>query len=600
MSLDDVDLHLIESMGDVIEFHAWLNERDRPVLAFDTETTGLSKRHDRVRLVQVGDETTGWAMDWSRWSGVFADVVRIHPGEWTGHNSPFDWTFTSRAGVQLDRRRIHNTRPMAHIIDPLRSTALKKQAAHYVDPRAGNAQTELDEALGKNGGWTWETIPTDFVPYWSYAALDTVLSKQLFDHHYPIIQEHTAKAYEIERGVEWVTNAMELYGVHIDVPYAQESRVKFDTYCREVEEWCWSEYRVKPGSNAKVVQVLAEAGFHFDKATKSGAVSLDEEVLLGIDHPLARQVLQRRKLQKLSSTYLSHYVDEADANGLIYPSINTLGARTSRMSMSEPNLQNLPKKILNNPPARVVRNSVTARPGHTLLFCDFSQIEMRILAWLSQDPALMGAFLVEEDFFVTLAKQVFLDDTITKSHYLRDRVKNVGYAKIYGAGASKIAQTGGIPIEQAQEAFRGWDQTFTQVKAFQDGVYRGAMETKRATGRGYAQCPLTGRLHPADPGKEYALVNYLIQGAAAALFKMKLLELDTAGVGAWMVAPVHDEIFLDVPNEDVEDAVNVLHKVMNDAEIIAPVPVTAEVSYGQRWGEKHNWNAEKWRASVRV
>jgi DNA polymerase-1 len=266
--------------------------------------------------------------------------------------------------------------------------------------------------------------------------------------------------------------------------------------------------------------------------------------------------------------------------------------------MSEPNLQNLPRASEKNRGAQVIRNCITARPGHTMLFCDFSQIEMRILAWLSHDVNMARAFTTEGDFFVNLARQVYLDEGIDKKHPLRQRIKNVGYAKIYGAGTEKLAITAGITQLQVRETLAAFDSSFPGVRAYQDRIGREALELRAETGQAYATCPLTGRRHPSDKGKEYSLVNYVIQGAAAALFKMKLIELDHAGLGQWMVAPVHDEIILDVPNAHVEEAAQILMRVMNDYQILAPVPVEAEVSYGFRWGEKKGWDVERWKKEV--
>lgn len=596
--LDDVSMNLIETMDDVAEFSRWLSTRDEDKpLAFDTETTGLKLAKDHVRLAQIGDEFTGWAMDWNRWSGVFEDTVNKWPGQWVGHNSPFDVGFTGKAGVKMPKGRVQDTRVMAHINEPTMSTALKKQAGRWVDPRAGGAQKELDEALGKNGGWTWATIPITFTPYWSYAALDCALTAQLYHCLWPRIQ-HATKSYEIENAAQYITKGMEEYGAHVDVDYAKQHQAKFLTYCDEVEQWCKDRYNVKPGSNAEIVRVLTDAGWQFSKATASGAVALDKEVLEGIDHPLARAVLSRRQLQKLASTYLRHYIEEVDGDDLIHPSINTLGARTSRMSMSEPNLQNLPRASERNKGAQVIRNCISARPGHTMIFCDFSQIEMRILAWLANDANMIRAFRSEGDFFVNLAQQVYRDESIDKKHHLRQRIKNVGYAKIYGAGIEKLALTAGISQSETRETLAGFDSQFIGVKRYQDETSRLALERRAETGTAYAECPLTGRRHPSDKGKEYSLVNYVIQGAAAALFKMKLIELDMAGIGQWMVAPVHDEVILDVPNEHVPGVVDILMKVMNDYVILGDVPVEAEVSFGQRWGEKHGWHLKRWRDSV--
>jgi DNA polymerase-1 len=589
--LDDVQLHLIESLDDVGEFTRWLGQtRNGPKLSFDTETTGLSQETNHIRLCQIGDSVHGWAFSWERWSGIMADVVKTYNGTLVAHNAPFDWGFMKKAGVELPRHRIRDTRPQCHILDPTFSTALKNNAVRYVDPRAKNSQEDFAAT-----GWTWSTVPIEYEPYWSYGALDPVLTNQLDDYTWPRIQGTPAeKAFDIENSVQWVTHDMERYGVHIDTRYAHERYEQFRAHCDKIEKWCIKEYGVEPGRNAQVISRLHDDGVQFTKATKGGAVSLDAEVLAAIDHPLARQVLVRRRLEKLSSTYLKHYITEVDSNDLLHPSINTLGARTSRMSMSNPNFQNLPRASETNPAATVIRNCVAAREGHTLLFCDFSQIEMRILAWLAQDENMTAAFKSDGDFFVNLARQLYDDPTIVKGHPLRDRIKNVGYGKIYGAGLAKLAWTAGTDIETIRVTMRDFDARFAGVRAYQDSTYSLAMQRKSSVGLAYADCPLSGRRQPSDPGKEYALVNYVIQGAAASLFKMKVLELDQAGLSPWMMLLVHDEVILDVPNEHVEETVNVLATIMNDSEIIAPVPVEAEVSFGARWGSKMKWDIDRW------
>jgi DNA polymerase-1 len=593
LSLDNVKLHLIETMDDVAKFNDWLNSRDRDQLGFDTETTGLDLEKDHVRLVQIGDEEDGWAMSWERWSGVFEDTVKKFTGNWVAHNAPYDQHMTAKAGIKVERSQILDARPMAHIVDPTGSMALKPLSGRYVDKRAGNAQQDLDDGVAN---WGWANIPINFEPYWSYGALDPVLTMQLGRELWTRVVDHGAtKAFDVENAVQWITHDMGRYGTNIDTRYALTHYEKFNEYCDLAEMWCKKEYNVSPGSNAAVIKVLHEAGVEFTKRTKGGAISLDADVLEGIDHPLAQTVLKRRKLQKLASTYLKHYITEVDGDSLIHPSFNTLGARTSRMSMSNPNMQNLPRVSEYNHATTVIRNCVHARPEHTLIFCDFSQIEMRMLAWLCKDPGLVAAFLSGDDFFVSLAQQVYHDLSIDKKHPLRQRVKNVGYAKIYGAGDEKIAVTAGVPYAGGRASRIAFDQAFPLVSEYVNINFHEAMLNKSVFGYPFVNCPLTGRRHPADSGKEYTLVNFQIQGAAAVLFKMKMLELDQAGLGPWMMLAVHDEIILDVPNEYVPDAVHKLQQVMNDDVIMAPVPITAEVSFGQRWGEKHDWNEALWR-----
>jgi hypothetical protein len=170
---------------------------------------------------------------------------------------------------------------------------------------------------------------------------------------------------------------------------------------------------------------------------------------------------------------------------------------------------------------------------------------------------------------------------------------------IYGAGTSKFALTAGISEREAKEFMERWNAMYPGIPAFQSGVIQTALQRKRDEGLAYVRSPLTGRKHVADPRKEYALTNYLIQGLAAELFKMKVLEVDASGLGQWLTMLVHDEVVLDVPNEHVVEAVHTLERIMNDTSILAPVPVSASVSFGLRWGAKQDWNVEWWRESLR-
>jgi DNA polymerase I len=594
LSLDDVELYLVDSMDEAIHMCSYLNEHQE--ISIDTETTGFKWAYsDYARTVQVGDERKAWMIPIDRWWGLFLDLVRRHRGPMNFMNAKFDYPFLRKAGIELDQSRIHDVGVMSHILESHMSRALKNQASRWVDPRAGAAQEELAEALSSRSEWTWATIPVEFEPYWSYGALDAVLTQRVANHHRPLVEAQAPYAYEVENAYQWVALQAETNGVHVDVPYAQEYHTKFLQYCVDVEKWVKAEYGITPGSNQNVIEKLQEAGFDFGKTTKSGALSLDGEVLEGIDHPLAQAVLRRRRLQKLASTYLQFYMGHVDANSRIHPTINTLGARTSRQSMNDPNFQNLPRTSETNPAANVVRNCITAKPGHVLIFCDFDQIEMRGLAIMSGDAGLRGAFRSENDFFLNLAQTVFQDPTITnKKDPRRQIVKNTGYAKIYGAGVAKLALTAGVPYEMAQHANSMFDAAYPRVKGFLGKLYNEAMERKESpSDMAYTVCPLTGRRHYADPGKEYALANYKIQGWAASLFKIKMLELAAADLARYIILFVHDEVILEVPVEDARDVVFTLQKIMNDDQMF-PVPISAGISWGERWGEKKEWIDESW------
>lgn len=598
MSLDDVQVHLVDSTEDVADFMRWLGER-RPdnEIGCDTESTGLDKQKDLVRTVQFGDAVHGWTIPIEDWRGVVKEVFTKFTGTYVGANWPFDDAMLRNAGIEPPARdKIHDTRMMHHPLESTYSTALKNLAARYVDPRAAAAQKDLDDAIKIYG---WDGIPVTFRPYWVYAALDPVLTKRVKDVIYPRVQAECPRAYDLELATSWVTSDVERYGIHIDAEYAEQAFGKFERYVADSGKWVQDNYGISAGSNPGVVRALNELGYEWSKTTASGAAALDKEILAGIEHPLAQTVLSRRQRQKLAKTYLRHFIDERDASDLIHCSINSVGARTGRMSVQRPALQTLPRRSEKNSDAIVIRNCISARPGHTLLMCDFDQIEMRILAYLSKDPAMLAAFLAEGDFFTSMACQLFQLESMLKSDPRRQITKNGGYAKIYGAGIDKFALTAGVSPADAKKFMMDFDAMFAEVPRFQRDVINTAMGRRQQEGVAYVRSPLTGRKHVADRNKEYALTNYLIQGLAAELFKMKVLEVDASGLGQWLTMLVHDEVVLDVPNEHVVDAVHTLELIMNDTAILDPVPVSASVSFGLRWGSKQDWNADWWRETLR-
>lgn len=588
-NLDHVKLGRIVDFSDVLAFNDWLvhGPLQHGVIAVDTETTGLSRFDDKVRLVQVGDSEQGWAMEWDRWSGLFVDAMNRFNGNIIMFNAPFDHSMIKAMGIDLPWSRILDVLPMMKMLEPGKRNGLKWAAGRHVDPFAASAQKELEDAIKTFG---WDGVHHNFGPYWQYAALDPVLTTLLCIKVAPKIMAggpSLVRAYDVENAVLSVLSRMTDKGIPVNVDYAREQREKITAYSQQVYNFIKTKYGVAAGSNLKVIEKLQEFGFEFSKMTESGAFSLTSEVLEGIDHELAQLVLKRRKLDKIGSTYLDFYANNS-RNGRVHPNINSMGAITGRMSVSEPNFQNLPRT--GSPAASIVRNCIEFLDDTVGMFCDFAQIETRILAHLSGDPGLIAAFHQPEDFFVTLARNVFSDPTIGKKSPLRNVIKTWTYATIYGAGLEKQAKTAGMTTGQMQEVVTRIHGLYPGIRSFQTEVYETAMRNKRETGEAFYICPMSGRRHVADKGKEYALVNYLIQGMAAYLFKIKLLELDAAGLGEYMILPVHDEIVCQVPITEAPEVARILSEIMNDNTLLS-VPIQAEVSFGYSWGTKKDWSA---------
>jgi len=602
--LSEIQLHLVDSAEKAKEFISWLGER-RPynAIAIDTETGekpgmprdhALSPWHGDLRLVQVGDGMQGWSIPWNEWSGVFYEGMDKFDGPIVCHNIAFEarW-FHIKSRWQMPWERAHDTMIMAHIIDPLGSGALKQLSALYVDRHAAALQETLDVKLAENG-WTWGTVPTSFEPYWTYGALDTILTMRLWEQFYEKCgpQGPYNRAYELEMATRKIVTRMEINGARIDLDYSKRKYEELMSYTESVKDWAKTTYGgVSIGSNVQLVRLLEKLGAEINEYTPSGqkSASKDQLKLLSIEgNPevknLAETVLKQRKADKLANTYFLNFMNKS-IDGLVHPSVKTLGARTSRMSITDPALQTLPKGD------ETVRRAFLPRDSdHVLITSDLDQVEFRMFASMSEDPNLISLFhkadATGSDPFTEIGRQVYQEPDMQKSDKRRNLIKGVVYGRLYGAGVAKQALTAGVPEPQMRSVSDSFDANYPGMMLFQKKIENIGMTRLRNEGQGYVNT-WTGRRIPCDEERVYTLVNYLIQGGAAEVFKSNLVKLDQADLTEHLIVPVHDEIVLQAPREDAEEIKQIVKKCMTTTEGWA-VPLTADVDGPmENWGEKY-------------
>lgn len=604
--LDHVNLHFVNSLEKAQELLRWLSQEPYGVKGIDTETTGLSPEEDTIRLVQFGDKHTGWALPYPDWRGLVAQILEQYKGTWVAHNAKFDVSMLEADNLTVPRHRVEDTRYMAHIINPLESTALKRQAALHVDKKAAAAQRILDD-LYSSSGYTWKDIPIveegPLAVYWIYGALDPVLTCHLYDHYKKKVETEAPQAYDLELSVAWIINDMERRGAKVNREFTQARQTEYSQALYQLGQDVYSQWGITPGSRQGVIRTLEKDGIELTlRSERTGELSLGKDALAPLNHPLAQAVLRHRKLEKITNTYLNNFLKFSAYDGFIHPSINVIGGsnrttgesggeeavKTSRMSMSGPNLQNLPRPV--DEELASVRSCIVPREeSNSLLTIDFDQIEMRILAHQAKDKGMIDAFLSPEDFFVSLAKNIYRDQSITKSDPRRNGVKAMGYAKIYVAGLQKLSTMLGVPVAEVKRVSQEFDDSYPGAKRFGDMIAREASENYRNSGSAYVRSPFTGRKYVVeDRSKIYQLNNYRIQGPAAELLKMKILELDAAGLGEFMILPVHDEMILDVPDTQVREVAQTMHDVMNDDKLL-DIPITAGLAKGKDWGTKEDY-----------
>lgn len=602
--LSGVQLHLVDSAQKANDFLHWISQR-RPydALSVDTETGELpgnprtdafSPWHGRLRLVQVGDGEQGWSIPWDEWKGVFYEAMDKFDGPIICHNIAFEarW-FAVQSRWELPWHRAHDTMIMAHIIDPLGSGALKRLAALHVDSRAVALQETLDTELAKNG-WTWGTVPIDFQPYWSYGALDCILTTRLWEMFYKQCGPDGpySRPYELEMATRRIVTRMELNGARIDLDYSQKKFDELTTYSDSVKTWAKQTYGgTSITSNQQLVRLFESLGAQITEFTPTGQKSCtkDQLKMLMLDENkeianLADVALKQRKADKLANTYFSNFLNES-SNGIVHPSVRTLGARTSRMSITNPALQTLPKGD------NVVRSAFIPKDDdHVIVTSDLDQVEFRMFASLSQDPNLIGLFNLADatgsDPFTEIGREVYEDPSMQKSDKRRGLIKSMVYGRLYGAGVAKQALTAGVHEVQMKHTSDAFDSRFPGMAFFQKQIEDVGTRRTRAEGQGYVYT-WTGRRLPCDDNRVYTLVNYLIQGGAAEVFKSNLVKLDQADLTELLIVPVHDEIVLNAPRKDAEEIKRIVKECMTTTEGWA-VPLTADVDGPlENWGDKY-------------
>ena len=602
-TLDGVQLELVDSVEQAERFLSWLGER-RPMsaIAIDTETGelpgkprdhALSPWHGRLRLVQVGDAMTGWSIPWDEWKGVFYQAMRQFTGPIVCHNIAFEakW-FDIQSEWDMPWHRSHDTMIMAHLIDPLGLGGLKPLTAKYVDNKAAHLQSVLDDGLVDNG-WTWGTVPITYQPYWAYGAMDTVLTMRLFEQFWQLCGpgQPYSQAYELEMNTRRIVTRMELNGARLDLDYSKKKYEELMNYTEQVKLWTYNTYNASVTSNVQMAKVFEEQlGAYISETTPSGAKSLNADQLKWFTiqgspevKQLADTMLKQRKADKIANTYFLNFIND-NVNEFVHPSVKTLGARTGRMSIQNPALQTLPKGD-----DTVRRAFLPKDDDHVIITSDLDQVEFRMFSSLSGDANLINLFNLADatgsDPFTEIGREIYADPTMQKSDKRRGLIKGVVYGRLYGAGVTKQALTAGVPEEQMRAVSDAFDVRFPGMQAFQKKIESKGMERQLREGQGYVTT-WTGRRLPCDEGRVYTLVNYLIQGGAAEVFKSNLVKLDQADLTELLIVPVHDEIVLNAPRKDAEELKQLVRKCMTTTEGWA-VPLTADAD-----GPLENWGAK--------
>ena len=558
-------------------------------LAFDTETTGLQVRsgwHDKGRTVQFSwrpwDLSVVFEMNdkWREAIGSFFFGAK----ELIAFNAKFDAHVMATYGLDIYREflpeEVHDARFVARLHDERDRAALKPLATQYLGDDAADSQRDLKRVMRKHD-WTWATVPVNYLI--EYGGNDAIITGRLFDLLRPRIT-HSEDAYYRELELQPVLYKMERAGLKVDrellEQVTEEERQKVHDAAARVEE-------LAPGLNVN-------SPLQLKAAFRERGLELDDTqapTLKALDHPLSHAVLVYREHAKTLGTYAEPWGDLITPAGRIHPSFNSMGTTTGRFSSDNPNLQNISK-------SHRLRDVFVAAKGSQMVVADWNQMELRLYAHFAQDENMRAAFLSNDDIYSQAADLMGVDRQVGKMIML---------ASIYGAGpktlkkqciamAYKFDMADIVPElrsynweelhEKFHKSYRIRDLArLTELQARRRGMlgeaYIRTLGGRRQRPKYMLLPPVNGYRQRIEVYKD--LGNSLVQGSSADLMKESLIAVANAGYGDYLRLTVHDEMVLEVPDDEVAEVEAAVSRIMTRNEFVPPL--TVGIGHDHRYGQ---------------
>lgn len=402
---------------------------------------------------------------------------------------------------------------------------------------------------------------------------------------------------DIEQPLVRVLAEMEWTGVRIDSNELNAMSRELTARLNELQRRCWElagvEFNV--GSPSQVGEVLFER-LKIDpkaKRTKTGAWSTTEEILEGYRNtsPVVGLILEIRGLRKLLTTYIDSLPKLVNPHtGKIHTTFNQTVTATGRISSTNPNLQNIP---IRTDEGREIRRAFIADPGDLIMSADYSQIELRLMADLSKDPAMVEAFLSGEDIHRSTAAKIYHKELAEVTDNERRNAKTANFGIIYGISAFGLSQRLGIPRSEAKELINGYLATYPQVQQYMNNAITGARDNGYVTtvkGRRRYLPEINSRNAVVRGYAERNAINAPLQGSAADIIKIAMIsiynEMDRRAMRSRMILQVHDELVFNVVPEELETLTQLVTRCMEDA-YRSTVPLSVGVGIGKNWLEAH-------------
>lgn len=433
-----------------------------------------------------------------------------------------------------------------------------------------------------------------------YAAEDADITWQLKEHFETELGKNEQRdlLHDVELPLVRVLASMELAGIHIDVPYLNAMSTQLAQEASALEQRIFDQ----AGETFNLASPKQLGPILFDKLklvdkpkkTKTGQYSTAEDVLstLAKDHPIVADILEWRSVQKLNSTYVAALPEDVNAKTQrVHTVYNQAVAATGRLSSNHPNLQNIP---IRTPRGQQVRKAFVAKDdAHVLMAADYSQIELRIIASLSEDPSMVAAFTNNEDIHAATAAKVFGVPLAVVTREQRSQAKTVNFGIIYGVSAFGLSNQTTLNRTEAKALIDTYYENYPKLKAYMSNQVDFARE------HGYVATVLGRRRYLKDINSRNAIVrgaaernaiNAPIQGSAADIIKLAMLRIydrmQNEGLRAQMLLQVHDELVFECPKAELDTLKELVQTEMEHAYTLN-VPLTVDIGIGQNWLAAH-------------
>ena len=617
LAASESDGELISSVADrdyqVIitqeQLDQWLQRLEQAELvAFDTETTSLDYMQasivgvsfaiaaNQAAYVPLAHDYLGAPRQLDRDTVLeqLKPLLESSALAKVGQNLKYDMSVLANHGIALQGIRF-DTMLESYVLD---STATRHDMDSLALKYLGEKTTHFQDIAGKGANQlTFNQIAIEQAA--PYAAEDADITLRLHETLWPKLQDITGLAHvyqAIEMPLLPALSRIERNGTKVSADLLRKQSDQLGERIAALEQQAFDlageEFNL--ASPKQLGYILFEKlKLPIQKKTAKGAASTKEEVLqeLALDYPLPKLLLEHRSLSKLKSTYTDKLPLLVNpATGRIHTSYHQAVTATGRLSSSDPNLQNIPVRSAEG---RRIRQAFVATEGCKIVAADYSQIELRIMAHLSGDSGLKAAFEQNLDVHSATAAEVFGVELASVTGEQRRSAKAINFGLIYGMSAFGLGRQLHIGRNQAQEYIDLYFARYPGVQAYMDSI------RKRAAEQGYVETLFGRRLYLPEirasngmrrQAAERTAINAPMQGTAADIIKLAMISVDQwladKKLNARMIMQVHDELILEVPQDELEDVLSGLKARMSNAARL-DVPLVVDVGVGDNWDEAH-------------